>query len=373
MKTRVMVAALVWGAGLAGSAAGQYQYFNLGAVTPRAASADGSVVTGDNNAQYFAWTAGSGVSLIGGTAPSVAGAGGQPSISDDGRYIAGTAINPSNANRYEMSRYDRQTGQWTNLGGIGGVSGSSVSSGWGISGDGNTVVGLGWVNAGTANAVRWNATSNLTESLGTSVAGRSTRANAVNGNGSVIAGWQDSSTGFRQGAVWVNGVQTLIADAQGNPASEASDVTTDGRWVVGAGNTGTGNQAWRWSAETGYENLGSLPNNTARGSATGIADNGTIIGFQRVGPPAVSGDGFIWFPGVGMVNLTQLALNLGVPLPAGYRLALPLGISADGNTIVGIGAFQGSFISSGWVITIPAPGSAAVLAVGGLVAARRRR
>lgn len=356
----------------AGSAAGQYTFSNLGAgASPTGISADGSVVAGTNASQYFRWTPGGGVVTIGGTAPGVGGAGGQAKISDDGRYIAGTAIDPTN-NLYTMSRYDAVSGQWTNLPSLGATSGQSTSSAWGISGDGNTVVGLGWVNAGTANAISWQANSNITTSLGTSVAGRSTRANATNSDGSVIAGWQDSSTGFRQAAVWSGGAQTLLTAPNGNPLSEAGDVSSNGQWVVGGSNaSATAGQPWRWSQATGTEILTSIFNPSWSGSGTGIADNGWIVGFMRPFGPALFGEGFIWFPGQGMVNLTDYARSIGVPIPTGTVLSLPLAISADGLTISGQG--RSSTGAIGWVITIPAPGASMLLALGGVAALRRKR
>ena len=66
-------------------------------------------------------------------------------------------------------------------------------------------VGLGWVTAGRAEAMVVDGST--VSSLGTTVPGRSTRANAADFDGSVIVGWQDSSTGFRQGAVWSNGMK----------------------------------------------------------------------------------------------------------------------------------------------------------------------
>ena len=53
-----------------------------------------------------------------------------------------------------------------------------------------------------------------------------------------------------------------------------------------------------------------------------------------------------------MVNLTDYLRDIGVELPSGYTLALPLAISDDGTTIAGLGR-QG-FAASGFIVRIKA-------------------
>lgn len=369
MRTALVGVAGALALALAGAASAQF--FNLGAGnTPTAVSNGGAFVAGTNASQYFSWSAGTGLSLIGGVAPG-SGVGGQAGISGDGRYISGTFRDAANSNLATMSRYDRTTGAWTALPSLGAASGTETSSGWGMSADGNSVVGLGWISAGGANAIQWNASTGTTTNLGTSVAGRSSRANAVSGDGSVVAGWQDGTTGFRQAAVWTNGVQQVLSGPGGELLSEAGDVSTNGQWVVGGANSGTGNRTWRWSAATGTQFLTSIFDATWSGSATAIADNGTILGFHRPFGPAVFGQGFIWTESTGMVNLTSYVQSQGVVLPSGTVLSLPLAVSADGLTFAGLG--RGTTGSFGWVVTIPSPGSLAVLGLAGVMAGRRRR
>lgn len=371
MKTAMMRVAVVCGLSglLAGAASAQF--FNLGAGnTPSAVSNGGSVVAGYTTTQYFAWTPGSGLGLIGGAAPGN-GVGGQAGISADGRYISGTARDLANSNLATMSRYDRTTGLWTALPSLGAVSGTETSSGWGMSADGNTVVGLGWISGGGANAISWSASTGTTTNLGTTVAGRSSRANAVNGDGSVVAGWQDASNGFRQAAVWTNGVQQILSSTTG-ALSEASDVSESGAWVVGAGGANSQQRPWRWSAAGGVEILPTIFNAAWRGGATAVGNDGTVLGFYRPFPgPAVQGEGFIWNPTLGMVNLTAYVQSQGVVLPAGVSLALPLAMSSDGQTFAGLG--RSGTATFGFVVTIPSPGAMAVLGLAGVAAGRRRR
>lgn len=125
---------------------------------------------------------------------------GRPAISKDGNWISVTATNPDNSLN-EAARYHRPSGTWEYLGGIGGVSDGASSSAWNMSQDGSTVVGLGWVSGGRAHAFKWKSDTGMVD-LGSTVTDRSSRANGTRYDGSIVVGWQDSPTGFRQGAVW---------------------------------------------------------------------------------------------------------------------------------------------------------------------------
>ena len=324
------------------------QYFSLGSgLSATNVSSDGSIVVGDNGGQNFMWTQDSGVVLIGGVAPQ--NYGGRTDVSGDGTLISATRINPD-TNLGELSSYNVSTQTWTSHGSLGSSSGSSASSAWGMSSDGLTIVGLGWVNAGSAHAIKWTAAQGV-EDLGSTVSGRSTRANAANSDGTVIAGWQDSSSGFRQGAVWTNGVQNLITHPNGDSATEAGAISADGLWVSGGQGFSNNYQAWKWSAATGIIDIGPAPTSGWRGAATGLtADGSKAVGFYRPWPaPATFGRGFIHTDIDGMVDLTDYAITLGIDVQ-GAILALPLGISQDGSTVVGV-----TNSGQGFVLKLPSP------------------
>lgn len=346
-------------------------YYNLGSGNyGSGVSANGSVVSGYGGAGFFYWTPGGGVVDIGGHSPALGdGVGGSSAISEDGTYLGGNTDDTNTLS--QMSRYHIPTSSWQLLGGIGSSSGVEGSSAWGMSGNGQSVVGLGWVNAGTAHAIQWTSPG-PTQDMGSTVAGQSTRANAANFDGSIVVGWQDASDGFRQGAIWNNGVQTILFNNT-DPVSEASDVSSDGNWVVGQGGFGTADQPWRYNRSSGQlDLLGILDPNAffpSRG-ATAVRDDGqVVVGFERDFFNPFGGTfGTIWIEGQGIQDLTTFALAAGVPLPAGVALNIPLAISGDGSTIAGI-----DNMFNGFVITIPEPGTIAMLAPLALMAIRRRR
>ena len=330
----------------------QAVFYDLGpgSVFPTGLTPDGSVAAGYAGSSYFRWTAAGGKVDIGGTTPG-GGVGGDAEVSDDGRYISGTSFNPGSGFN-EMSRYDHQTGLWTPLGGIGGSNGSEISGGWGISGDGTSIVGLGWRNPPPgASAIQWTETGGTVELASGS---SSSRANAVNQDGSVVAGWQDGPG--RQGAVWVNGVQTVIFSPDNIPVGEAGAVSADGNWVVGGGLNASGRQPWLWDRATSTTTMlgtiapGVLP------FASGVTDDGsTVIGAFQSGPPVGSGTGFIWRNGV-LQELTSYVESVGVPIPDNFMMNLPLAISGDGKTISGLGRNSVTFAASGFVVSLRSNG-----------------
>lgn len=348
------------------------QFYDLGVGANPTSISDNGVVAGthDGVGQYFYWSATGGITYIGGVLPND-GYGGQASISNDGMRIAGTNIN-SDTNLGEAAFFDRNAGSWTNLGGIGASVDASTSSGWGISGDGQHVVGLGWTAGFQGHAIRWNQGEGMVD-MGSTSPGQSSRANAVSDNGSVVAGWQDNDMG-RSGAVWVNGIQELMIDSNGFAVSEGLAVSGNGEWVTGV--TYGVPQTYRYNTTTDtLEYIDPVGGDfffpTALG--TGISDDGrTIVGSVRDFGPPIFGTGFIWREGLGVMTLNEFFDYSGVEYDAGLIFSAPFAMSGDGLTFAGW-ALTTDFNVIGWVVTVPTPSSAAALGLAGLVGLRRRR
>ncbi|RFN60019.1 T9SS type A sorting domain-containing protein [Marixanthomonas ophiurae] len=295
---------------------------------------NGSSAVGFNSSENLLWQEATGIEAIGGINPQN-GVGGDVKISDDGNTVIGPYTNPENGLK-EMSMYDVPTETWTSLGGIGGQSGEQISSAWGISADASTIVGLGWLPTSGAHAISWTESTGVVD-LGSTVPDASSRANNVSGDGSVVVGWQDTETGFRQAAVWTNGVQQVISFPNGDRAQEAGAISNDGVWIGGNGNFANNFQAYRWSEATGIESLGPALQPGWRGATTALSEDGSVVvGFYRPQGPALFGSGFIWTEALGVTDLNEYAEALGIDTQ-GIVMSLPLDISADGSTIVGAG------------------------------------
>jgi hypothetical protein len=367
---------IVLASGLSVSAASAQEFWNLGGDRLSTSISTDGVVVGDNLAsgQYFMWTAGGGQMDFGGQIAGQ-GVGGQSTISHDGQTVGGTLFNPLSG-VHEMGRYQVATNTWTPLGGLGTNIDGETSSGWAISGDGNTQVGLGWVPPANGHAIRWQAGTGIVD-MGSTAVDRSSRANTTNFDGSVVAGWQDNDNG-RQGAVWVNGTQELITDTNGFAASEALSISNDGTFVSGIqfGGFFAPSELWRYNTVTNsYEGLGNLTDGGAAGTTAGNAMNGdgTLIAGGTWGfGPAFFGTAIIWEEGVGVQRFSEYLDARGVIYEPGYSFAYVTDMSSDGLWFTGWG-LTSDFQLTSFVVQVPTPGVAGLLAFAGLAATRRRR
>ncbi|MCA9292218.1 MAG: hypothetical protein KDA20_00210 [Phycisphaerales bacterium] len=112
--------------------------------------------------------------------------------------------------------------------------------------------------------------------------------------------------------------------AGGTFQSVASSVSADGSVVVGWGNSATGQEAFRWTRESGLVGIGDLPGGAFASSAHSVSDDGMFITGSSSSPDGW--EAFHWSTG-GMVGLGDL--------PGANFYSQALGISGDGNVVVG--------------------------------------
>ena len=324
--------------GLAGASAAQASFFMLPhngsyiqAVTPDGTWFAGGSVFGGANFRYSAAT---------GFEPFSAGLSGLPDIAIGGSPVAATLFDPVG---------DEYAGLWTPTGqtllpGLGGQSGTSVSSTYAASDDASVVVGLAWINAGTARAFKWSQATG-TVNLG-SLGSGSSRANGVSGDGSVVVGWDEGIFGGRAPCYW---------DATGEhplgTSGEAWGASQDGSVICGDDNGG----CFRWTAAGGLVNLGKLRGSDPNfDSCTGLAisaDGQTIVGTNGNAFFGTPPRAFIWREGAGLTDLRTLLLTLGVSTIGGNTLSSATCVSGDGLTIGGSAGFL--FTSVGFIATLP--------------------
>lgn len=304
---------------------------------------------------YRIWNPDSGNTYdIGGLAPGN-GVGGQARFSTDGNYLSGTSMGLNGA---EMSIFNRNTGTWILAGSLGFMVDSTVSGGYTISGDGNTVAGNSWADTtgGLAftHGIAFNANGGVMD-LGTLFPGRSTRVNAANEDGSVLVGWQDFNGPWKS-AVWrknqAGGYYPnayILIDTTGNPndeynqMGECSAVSADGSWIGGYGDYANNNQPWIWNADSGVINLGSLPN-TGNGYVAGMnSDASVVVGWfdgMLWGDPQTP---FIWRHAGGLQEL-NVYINNALGYATGTRkISGASCISSNGHYVCGYGIDTATF------------------------------
>lgn len=286
------------------------------------------------------WTNTTGVNTISDTyAPSLLY--GRNRISDDGKKIAATVAHPETL-LIQMGLYDVDTKKWTYMGGLpNGIDGDDISSVYGMTSDGKAVVGLAYVSNFIGQGVYWTEEKGL-QSIGTSVPQHSTRINGISDDQSIMVGYQDEENNDRSGVYWENGKQTFIDDDEGYHLWEVSEISGDGKWITGSKEI----EPTIWSKETGLTIIDHPQSgNFFRGMPVAINHNGSrVVGFFRQWPgPAATGEGFLWTPENGRVNLNEYVEGLGL-VTNDVIFSLPLAMSSNGKYITGIGRKDGELV-----------------------------
>ena len=186
-------------------------------------SSNGMVVGGLRSGGGFYWLPTTGVIYVGGQTAE--------SVSRAGDAIAGTAFDARNVTQAAIWQ---RAAEWRLLGSVvpnAVPCDALLSSTYDTSDDGKVIVGLAWNGCNFARAFRWEESTGMVD-LGSTIAGRSSRANGVSGDGRVVVGWQEIVTGPRHGARWVDGTQVLFRGPS-EIIGEAHAANRDGSIVVG--------------------------------------------------------------------------------------------------------------------------------------------
>lgn len=347
-------------AGVAAPANAQTPSFTLlgisqGSVASRGTgiSADGNVASGYSDGigqPGFLWTRGAGRNDFGLASPGTMAAYG---ISGDGRFAVG-GWGPGSPIGSAF-RWSQTTGyQDLSPGEI------ALSEAVDASFDGSVVVGMSRATSGgLQRPFRWTEAGGF-QVLGTNVEGS---ARAVSGNGNVIVG-ATSNSAF----VWTQagGVQ-FLPSVTGAGLALARGVNFDGTIIVGGSGPGAATGTM-WINGVPQALANSVPNSSF--TAYGVSDDGSVVcGTINAG---IGGEfAGVWTPATGIVLLSEYLVANGVVVPSGVTLRNSTGVSSDGRSFVGDASFSPGF--QAYVATVPGPGTLALMGVGWLFAARRRR
>lgn len=335
---------------------------------PHAVSADGRVAVGRSERQAFRWTPAGGLELLGHLPEGIDGS--ATSVSADGSVIAGDDLisGAFTAFRWENGVMSPLTGAVP----PGTSPNWRVERVWGMSADGSTIVGGDFFGfpAGSGGAFRWTAQDGfmpIPAPSGFVPIG----AGAVTPDGRVVGGGGTWGGGSAQPFVWSEEGGTQIFDTPAGYAYAGADhLSADGSVFASSPyEPSFGSRAFRWK-QGAWEDLGDIDpgDPSSETYAYAISADGRIV----VGSDVNNARPFVWIEGRGMLDLQSYLVNEhGVDL-AGHTLRYAFDMTPDARTFVGLGLDpQGKQV--GWVVTIPAPAGAGVLALAGVVAGRRRR
>ncbi|HET9325180.1 MAG TPA: FlgD immunoglobulin-like domain containing protein [Candidatus Eisenbacteria bacterium] len=322
--------------------------------TLHAVSADGSVVTGNTqtsgNTTAFRWTQATGLVSLG--RPMLVGGAGVPDISADGTRIA-FGIGSLDGTYTTHGLWTFGSG-WQELmpppPADGGTQDGSYGSVWGLSGDGNTVVGLfnrpGQGNR--AHASKWTQATGVVD-LGGTTTGQASRANAVNYDGSVIGGWVETPQGPWRPAVWANGSLQLLTNydpltnegiGEVRAANQTGDIITG--FARSAVDSPRGVAKWtRVSGTFGdVEFLGWVDGTETTGLNVpyAVSNNGkVIVGYCTFDGSPFNTTGFIWTEATGVQDINTWLADNGVLVDPNFTIQSLGAMTPDGTQIFGHG------------------------------------
>ena len=246
-------------------------------------------------------------------------------VSSDGSVVVGASETPSGTQPF----------RWTQSDGIQSIGTNNLfgfALGTAVSGDGSVIVGNGFLFNFDGAAFYWTAADGLT--LITEGSPSSAfDATDVSTNGVYVVGTRYDFVS-REAYRWTKsgGVQLLGDLAGGANQSLANAVSADGSVVVGLGNNANGaDEATRWTQSTGMTGLGFLPGKDYRSVAYDVSDDGTVIVGQSYSGNLFNStsEAFRWTQATGMIGLGDL--------PGGGG-SFANAVSGDGLVVVGSSA-----------------------------------
>ncbi len=318
-------------------------------------SADGNVVVGSSGlasqTEAFRWTALDGMQGLG-DLPDGPDDSQASSASYDGSTIVGTGSGDSHANPKEAFIWDSTNGMI----GIGAIPTSRPESyATAVSADGRIVVGRSPHGVmrpnGNNEAFVWNAVNGV-QGLGfLTTSDSNSVAEDVSADGLVVVG-SSGSAAYPKGEAFIwtaaGGMQGLGVLFPGGATSTAKSISANGNFVVGSSD----GHAFLWDAMAGMHDLGIVAGGIFSEAMGVSADGNTVVG--RVA--SKSGDeAFIWDAGNGMRTLSSVLIaDYGVPksMIGGWRINNATAISDDGRVIVGYGLNPNGDIEA-WRVELP--------------------
>lgn len=221
-------------------------------------------------------------------------------ISRNGQWIVGDSKATGGTTAFRWSLH-------TGLLSLGLLPGGTITAARGVSWNGAVIAGYG--NGGGFHAFRWTAGTGLVTLPDLPGGDTMSSGYGISGDGNVVFGYGSTVNG-NESARWVNGQVFSLGDLEptSNWAQGAQCSSYDGSKIFGFSGIGARGIAFRWTSQTGMEPLHyQLPEYAIY--AKGATDDGsTVVGWGSTGDGwarayvMTEGQGIVWLPGLNVNN-----------------------------------------------------------------------
>jgi uncharacterized membrane protein len=266
-------------------------------------------------------------------------------VDADGNTVVGYGTPGPNSNQDHVVSWTANLWGANDLGTLP-ASTAPTGAAHGISSDGTVIVGRsGEGEIASHQAFRWSLQSGYTL-LGYADGGEGdpslhySAALAISGNGLVIAGAASDPTGEPLPVLWtqageVHALGTLPSGGSGQ--GQATAASSDGSVLVGSVEGPSGEEAFRWTAES-MVGLGDLPGGNSSTAYDVSGDGLRVVGSGSSAANPTTGEAFFWDEAGGMRTLKETMQEHGFEDPlTDWTLQFAYAISSDGKVIVGCG------------------------------------
>jgi len=294
---------------------------------PMSVSLNGERVAGAyfGGAANYYWTASSGLVQVSGTV------GGVSETGVIGGEFSNATMQYNGSNVNTAGTWDPLTLLWTFPGmnpAAPALFATDYNSGWDITSDGSTIVGLQWLPGYDYSAFRWSSGSGYTM-IGSGV-GQGSRASGISANGLTVYGWAEVASTSRTPVVWHNGQAIFISSTE---AGEAYGASPDGLHVTGT--VGSNGFIWTPQGVTNFTNTLM----TGQMYPTAVLNDGTVFGYIVTSwPPAPNARrAFVREPSGQMKTFNDYAGERGLENAQSWLFYSINDATEDGMTVVGAG------------------------------------
>ena len=174
----------------------------------------------------------------------------------------------------------------------------------------------------------------------------SSKAYGISGDGQVVVGVSQNEAIYRNEAFYWTRETGMVGmgDFPGrNFHSRAHASSYDGSIIVGYGKPDwSGYQAFRWTTETGLDGLGHLPHDSSQFSFSNdvSTDGSVVVGNSR---GTLGTEAFMWTKSTGMIGLGHLSGG-----DESYYYSTAESVSGDGSVVVGVDNSTGHYKAYKW-------------------------